>query len=457
MLGLANSNYAGLQALKLNPGVLSDSRLKYDINLVSFDIFGRNNYVFIPSGAVSLFRAIDGSQKEVPPPKDKFTEPPKDFYFSSGLMLPSVLISLRKHTFGFHIAGRGYVNADNVPFHIAKFMYDGIDFKPLHDIEFSDGKYSVAAQGWLEYGFTYSGVLYNKRRNYFSGGLNLNFNKGLMAAYYLNTDLQYTVPNDDTILVRKMKGELGYALPDGSKKIWAGTGTGFDLGFCYERKQSYRNSSVFKRSLIETYDVKVGASLLDVGKINYSGNVTNVVKMETDSAIVPVSHIRSLDSPQDLESVVNRDFYHNTNPPGHSGWSMSLPTAASFQFDYNMDNYYYVNGTIILNLTSPGKNVNRARELAVSLRYETKWLGFGIPLTFYNIEKPMLGFNIRIHSFFIGSDNFLPALGIGKIYGSSVFFGIKISGFKERWAYRDRSMYLPSIKGIFRPFWKKKL
>ncbi|MBK7856370.1 MAG: hypothetical protein IPJ79_17085 [Bacteroidetes bacterium] len=45
MLGIRNSNYAGVTGLDLNPASIVDSRLKFDFNLVTMGVVLDNNYL----------------------------------------------------------------------------------------------------------------------------------------------------------------------------------------------------------------------------------------------------------------------------------------------------------------------------------------------------------------------------------------------------------------------------
>ncbi len=48
MLGIANSNYAGVTGINLNPSSMVGCRLVYDVNIIGGDLFVENNYVYMP-------------------------------------------------------------------------------------------------------------------------------------------------------------------------------------------------------------------------------------------------------------------------------------------------------------------------------------------------------------------------------------------------------------------------
>ncbi|MFI5193423.1 MAG: hypothetical protein ACHQD7_05180, partial [Chitinophagales bacterium] len=59
-LGIRNGNYAGIEGALLNPSSISNSKLKWDINVLSLDVVFDNNFLFIPKGNVPVlgFKSI---------------------------------------------------------------------------------------------------------------------------------------------------------------------------------------------------------------------------------------------------------------------------------------------------------------------------------------------------------------------------------------------------------------
>src|SRR5829696_2963307 len=55
MLGIANSNYAGISGMHLNPSTIVDSRLKFDLNLISVGVSFDNDYLYIPKKDLKFF------------------------------------------------------------------------------------------------------------------------------------------------------------------------------------------------------------------------------------------------------------------------------------------------------------------------------------------------------------------------------------------------------------------
>ena len=48
MWGVVNSNYAGINSNLINPAGMVDSKYWLDINIVTLDVFGENNSLYVP-------------------------------------------------------------------------------------------------------------------------------------------------------------------------------------------------------------------------------------------------------------------------------------------------------------------------------------------------------------------------------------------------------------------------
>ena len=138
MWGISNSNFAGVMGMSLNPATIVAAPYTMEINAISGDLFMQNNYVYLRKGNLET--------------SDFYTTPDKKGYLAANLKGPSIIINRGFLTFAFHTALRAGFSAENVPFHFAKFTYDGFDFEPQHSINFKSGPFKVAGLTWLEAG-----------------------------------------------------------------------------------------------------------------------------------------------------------------------------------------------------------------------------------------------------------------------------------------------------------------
>src|ERR1700744_1104708 len=66
-LGIQNSNYAGIHGALLNPSSIADSRLKWDLNILSGDVNFANTFLYAPKSSVPFLgfkKIIEGSIHE---------------------------------------------------------------------------------------------------------------------------------------------------------------------------------------------------------------------------------------------------------------------------------------------------------------------------------------------------------------------------------------------------------
>lgn len=458
MFGLSNGNYAGNTAWKMNPANLSDTRLKWDVTIIGLDMFVLNDYVSSPKGSISFLRLVDGG-KQNPAARDLYSGSPKNLYLNADVMLPSATVSIRNHAVGFHLSNRTYLGMKNVPYHVAKFMYEGLDFKEqqLKQLEF--GKSAITGMNFVDWGFSYAGAIVNHRSNFLGVGLNLNLLRSLGGIYLISNNLDYNVPHEDTIVVTNLDMDYGYSVTKGSSpgnKLFPGRGTAVDIGVVYEKKKEYTWSSVYRKNLISYYEYRIGVSLLDLGSVSFPGSSTRL-KFDGKTDTIPENELSSVNDGEDMGLFLNKSFLQDSVVPNGS-FKMSLPKTFSIQYDRNLSNYWYWNLSLLYPLTKANSSdLTRPKSLVFTPRYESKWLEFGIPLNIYDFQKLKVGFAFRFHSFYIGSDDFLALLGFGKVYGASFYFGFKISAFKDRYSIKDKSSYENSIRGLLRPFWKKRL
>ena len=107
---------------------------------------------------------------------------------------------------------------------------------------------------------------------------------------------------------------------------------------------------------------------------------------------------------------------------------MSLPTALSLQFDYNVTDAVFINTTCLQRIAlSIGAGVRRMNVLAVSPRYETDQIEIAMPVQLYEYSAPALGLMARYRSVFIGTDQLGSTMGLTKLNGADLYIGFKMT------------------------------
>ena len=74
MWGINNSNYAGNLGIALNPSSIVGAPYKYDINIMTMDIFLQNNLAYIPASDKLVYRTFSGSSDAPTVVVDDYTD-----------------------------------------------------------------------------------------------------------------------------------------------------------------------------------------------------------------------------------------------------------------------------------------------------------------------------------------------------------------------------------------------
>lgn len=323
MLGIRNSNYAGVTGLDLNPSSIVDSRLMFDFNLLTLGASIDNNYLFIPKdslkflGISNIFDKIDdkGYMDDY-----QFNGSGKDLYAGITIQGPSVMVNFSgMHSIAVAFNIRVAANFHNINFAQAKFAYTDINFDPIEttpiyshnpnvhspylsvnptdpNFNFNAKDFEAHVLGWGEWGLTYGTYLHKKGRHALKGAVTFKYLQGLGGAYVENTDIDFFVhntsnnPKKDTTMTVQVHNidyaRVAYDAYKGKKSYgdWVhGSGFGWNIGFAYEIRKKDANSYMYEMDgemhedeEVNKYDWRFGLSLIDMGSITFSDEAAGV-------------------------------------------------------------------------------------------------------------------------------------------------------------------------------------
>src|SRR4051812_4007598 len=352
-LGYINSNYAGVTGTDLQPASVVDSRFKTDITLFGFSGSFYNNYVGIKKDA---FKHTGGLfSGDYPAFSDtafaehyltrRNTSNPKSLYFASQFYLPSFMVSINsKNAIALKWKIRTLLNVDGVSNDLAALISSKLDYPSLFNIKLTNQNLSIQTMSWVEYGLTYGHVFKDEGTHFLKAGATVKLIQGLQAGYMKIDNLNYQFTTDTTVSL--FQTEVSYAHSDNfdinqnniSYKYISKPTLGFDLGVVYEWRpdyEKYKYDMDGETNLIRKdqnkYKLKVGLSLLDVGRVKYtkgekSGDFVANIRLWDLSNVDP-SNIDSFDD------TLRKKFVEVPSP---STFKMNLPTTLSAQIDYNI-------------------------------------------------------------------------------------------------------------------------
>lgn len=441
--GVANSNYAGVSSLLINPALMSDSKSYFDINFITFDIFTSNNYLYIPKDELYFFELFSPSADF----NDHHTKPVSDFYerkrntnayASSRLILPSIMLNLSPNAFAFHWAVRGDVSARNMDYRGSKLGFEGIDYEPLqHEwLEIRNAKLSGLT--WAEFGLSYARVINQIMDHHLALGGSIKYLKGMGGAYFNVPYAHYIIPNDTTIDVEEFTGEYAASLPIDYQNsdyyiengLFLGSGIGIDLGFVYQRKREGNGLQRYKypcQQRWESYKYKIGFSLLDLGFISLKDNIT-AYRFDHAHAYWPGASKFDPGSIEGFNQEMATQF--SVTETNEKKITIGLPTAISVQLDHHPVGYWFYNLSILQPIPVFKNSLRRPAQIVLAPRYEKPRFEFAVPVSLYDWYKPRLGFAVRLLNFTIGTDDFLQLTGWQHFTGFDLYFSWKKSFHK---------------------------
>ncbi|MBK5285673.1 MAG: hypothetical protein JJE25_09745, partial [Bacteroidia bacterium] len=449
MLGIANSNYAGLTGLSLNPASMVNGKIKVDINLITAGINFENNYFVIPKSKLTFFGFKNiADQIDNNAFLDNSSTSDKQMNMSSFANALSFLFSVKQNWFAFRFNVRSAASVSGLQYAISKFAYEGLDYAPLQNQEFSSGKIGINFLSWGEFALSYGRIISDKEKNFFKGGITLKKLNGFYGTFFKSDGLNFNVLNDSVLYVQNSSFSYGRSWIEnnnggGLNGITAGNGFGFDLGLIYEYRPDYEkylyevDGEKLENPRMNSYKLRAGISLIDFGQISFTKDASlhefNIPNQRIwfgyDTAKFSTDNFDTT-----LSSVFLGDPYRSKTA---DKFKMALPTTVSVQLDYKFTEKIYANATWIQGLSGETPRPKAPSIISITPRYEISWFEVAAPLSYYQYDVFRIGLAFRLSSFIIGSDKIGSLMGISDMSGMDFYFALKFSLFKNRISDRD--------------------
>ncbi|HLG34946.1 MAG TPA: hypothetical protein VI757_08715 [Bacteroidia bacterium] len=427
MLGIANSNFAGNMGMGLNPASMLLMPYRWELNLISGDLFLENNYVAYPKN-----RIIPTSEGQVTLPHggflDSYSLTPKNAHARTFLRLPSFIYRTREQAFGIHTAVRTDISLRNISADLAKLSYEGFGYTPLGGIPVTINPFRIGGMTWTEIGLSY-GKIFPKGNDRIIVAGTVSFINAFQGLYFINNGTDLTINSDTTLTVQNIDAEVGFAFPTSSGDALTinGRGLGLNLGF-YFVKNPYRG--VFEKSRTidrKRYDYRLGVSLIDAGMVSFTKNsyVYDINNSSTTfnnyNSVKPVGV-------NGMDSLIRNTFITGASSMDNS-FALVLPMAVSSQFDVCLHPRWYANATVVQRVNPPMPHIDLPNIVSASLRYETSYFEIAVPYSFYDYYLHRIGVAVRYRFLVLGTDKLGPYVTNNDVYGFDFYFGIKLSNY----------------------------
>ena len=197
----------------------------------------------------------------------------------------------------------------------------------------------------------------------------------------------------------------------------------------------------------EKYKIRAGLSVLDIGGMKFAkGGLSQNFTVNTDTpwdfraAFDPVGSSYDslytgpqLGTIQQVDSVINHELENNPDWTSNEGTNetffMSLPTAISAQFDYNIYKYFYVNATAMINVQNR-RNPHRVRvpnSFSVTPSFDHAWFGVHLPLMYNKYSGFKSGIGMRLGPLTVGVTDWNVLFASGKkVRGAQFYAGVRV-------------------------------
>ncbi|MBL7931327.1 MAG: hypothetical protein JNL60_05480 [Bacteroidia bacterium] len=417
--GISNSNYSSSNSIFLNPSSSVDCRTYIQYNIAGAQVFAKSNFGYLPNFKYSSAlqtKTINRSNSQT-----------KQFLYAvvNG-QGPGLIISKRMYGGGFFTRIRNVTDMRNVSYQLASAFLNENGFNPeqSRDLLGQDIKNArLATMTWAEYGINFGKMIKRQQDIIIALAGNIKYNTGVNIYYANLIEFDSFTNADGSFGVNRLDGTVR-----NNQAAWkSGRGWGLDLGITYKIMEDYvdkylANSKLSNCNYVD-YKIKIGLSLLDLGYVRFKTNTTR-----TDVSGAGYFDPKRIDTA--FTDVIKSNFKNETVEG--KPITATLPTALSGQMDYNFDNDFYLNVTVVKNLIPtrmigvPGADV-----LVICPRYETLPIEVGLPFALQKFRYPNLGFMLRLRSMVFGVDNIFPLFMARNTNNVGVYFSLGISLFRN--------------------------
>lgn len=416
-IGYDTDNYSGIHSILSNPGNLSDSRVRADFNLFSLSAMGANDYVGLSSNNLNELLFKDGFSG-----LNTTSTNENNLLLNIEILGPSFMFSLNEtNSLALTTRIRALNNYNNINGQLFESLSDGFDSE---NFNFELNQFDGTSHGWGEIGFSYGRVLYDDyNQNYLKAGVTLKYLLGYGVSQAYSQNLTGTFSSGTNQI--NLNGDFSYLLSyDDSQENYNilkdhSPGFGMDIGFVYEyrtRNSDRENGRNNPRS-INNYRLKIGASLLDFGAITYKN-----LELENYSLN---SNLDANEAEEDIIEAIENNFT-STNVLGDV--TIALPTSLRINLDYKFTNSIYLNLDVNQTLIKKENyfNSNRLNLLSFTPRFESKKIGFYLPVSFSQLGKLGVGTGFKIGPLVAGSGSIISNFTSKKTQMANFYFGLKI-------------------------------
>lgn len=414
--GYRTGNYTGVNGVVFNPANIADNRFLWDVNVFAINGFVGTNQSGLRFKDITRSFNADSLKSKLLRGNDHLNS-----LSYVDVLGPSVMVSLTpKTSLAFTTRSRVFANGSDINGNLASTILDG--GSTTSGIPFTfDNNMMVHTTGWTEIGASVGQVLTSKgSQNFFKAGITLKYIAGTADSYLSTNGLSGTVNGSGNTYLTATTGSISlnttaanfndYKFKDFFK--FNGHGMGGDIGFVYEWRPSADYSMYVSDRFANKYKLKIAASLLDVGRINFnrSGN-----QSANYTVNIPPGETFALNqfadkSLKEYKTVLDESPYFTGTSTSNS-YKVNLPTTVHAEIDYMIINGFALNAAGQFTTNQKGTlSLYYYNAYSLTPRWENSMFSVELPLSYNELTQFNAGVAFRAGPFFIGSGSVLSAL-----------------------------------------------
>lgn len=413
--GFRDDNFAGIQGALFNPSVIVDSKYKADVTLFSVSSTAQNDLY-----GVNFAEVLDGNY-DLQADASKNIKSNNRGNFNVDILGPSFMMNITPvHSIALFSRVRSITNLVNVNGQLVDEVNKDIDVS--NSFMINGGSPNAVSNSWAEIGASYATVLLDDDYHFIKGGITLKYLMAGVNGYINGNDLSVAFNKNEVdpalsqyYSTGTLRTSASYDYENGKDPEFDATsaGVGVDLGFTYEYRTNC-HTCVGNR-----YKYKAAVSVTDIGKLNYKNAIENTYDLT--GAVTQ----DDVDSADDIFEFFDANY---TKTATRKGIKANLPTALHTNFDWNIDQRFYLNLSGDFSLVD-AKKINAtaiANSVTFTPRYETRQFSFYLPVTYMEYSGTQVGTGFRAGPIFIGSGSLISNLFSNTSKACNLYVGLKL-------------------------------
>lgn len=442
--GIRTSNYAGVSSVFYNPANIADSRHRWSFSLFNVSTFVGNDKASFRLKDIGKTLDLDSLQNKM------FAggSGSSNGFVSAVVQGPSLYFNLsKKSAIALTTRARAMTNIIDIDGKLAQELLNEENSTGFPYTISSANNMVVNANGWTEFGVSYAREIMNKGNHYLKGGISLKYLAGAANASIqidrLNTTLDLDLVRDDAYLTNS-SGNIGLSfgginlsdIETTDLLAFKSTGFGADLGIVYEfrpaNQAALQNGQDGLRRDLNKYKIRLAASLLDAGSINYERDISRSGGYNIRISPSQRFYLSSLADAgiDEFKDTLNRypQYFTPDASKAAARYRVAMPSSLHVNADYHLHKGFYVNLASqfsLINSTTKTESSQYYNNVVMTPRLESKGFGLYVPLMYNSLTQFTAGASLRLGGFFIGSGSVLSAAFNGS-KAADVFVGFHL-------------------------------